>query len=87
MFCRRRSKHLEKMLKADVIEPSVSEWASNPVLVRKRDGSVRWYVDYIALTKVKKKDVFPLPLVEECIDSGYVMFGIQNLMPPGDIAR
>ena len=76
MFCRRRSKHLEKMLKADVIEPSVSEWASNPVLVRKRDESVRWCVDYIALTKVKKKDVFPLPLVEECIDSllGYVWY-------------
>ncbi|XP_078312834.1 uncharacterized protein LOC144619271 [Crassostrea virginica] len=29
-------KHLEKMLKADVIEPSMSEWASSPVLVRKK---------------------------------------------------
>ena len=62
-------KHLEKMLKADVIEPSMSEWASSPVLVRKRDGSVRWCVDYRALNKVTKKDVFPLPLVEECMDS------------------
>ncbi|KAK3093065.1 hypothetical protein FSP39_010650 [Pinctada imbricata] len=57
------------MIKAQVIEPSVSEWASPPVLIRKRDGSVRWCVDYRALNKVTKKDVFPLPLVEECLDS------------------
>ena len=58
------------MLKADVIEPLISEWASSPVLVRKkRDGSVRWCVDYRALNKVKKKDVFPLPLILECIDT------------------
>lgn len=68
-FAGEEEKHLEKMLKADVIEPSFSEWASPPVLVRKRDGSVRWCVDYRALNKVTKKDVFPLPLVEECMDS------------------
>ncbi|KAK3098425.1 hypothetical protein FSP39_019321 [Pinctada imbricata] len=75
-FAGEEEKHLEKMLKADVVEPSISEWASSPVLVRKRDGSVRWCVDYRALNKVTKKDVFPLPLVEECIDalSGNVWF-------------
>jgi hypothetical protein len=41
-FEEEEEKHIEKMLKTDVIEPSVSEWASSPVLVRKRDGSVRW---------------------------------------------
>ena len=61
--------HLDKMIKAGVIEPSLSEWASPPVLVRKRDGSVRWCVDYRALNKVTKKCVFPLPIVEECTDS------------------
>ena len=68
-FVGEEEKHLEKMIKAQVIEPSVSEWASPPVLIRKRDGSVRWCVDYRALNKVTKKDVFPLPLVEECLDS------------------
>ena len=34
--------HLDKMLKAGVIQSSVCEWASPPVLLRKRDGSVRW---------------------------------------------
>ena len=64
------------MLEAGVIEPSTSEWASPPVLIRKRDGNIRWCVDYRALNKVTKKDVFPLPLIEECIDtlSGNVWF-------------
>lgn len=60
-FAGEEEKHMEKMLKADVIEPSMSEWAASPVLVRKRDGTVRWCVDYRALNKVTKKDVFPLP--------------------------
>lgn len=62
-------KHLNKLLDAGVIEPSISEWASGPVLVRKKDGTLRWCVDYRALNKVTKKDVFPLPLVDECLDT------------------
>ncbi|XP_056003435.1 uncharacterized protein LOC130049612 [Ostrea edulis] len=41
--------HLDKMLEAGVIQPSSSDWASAPVLVRKKDGNVRWCVDYRAL--------------------------------------
>ena len=44
--------HLKKMLNASVIQESVSEWASSPVLIRKRDGSVRWCIDYRALNDV-----------------------------------
>ena len=62
-------KHLNKMLKAGVIEPSSSEWASAPVLIRKRDGTLRWCIDYRALNAVTKKDLFPMPLVEQCIDA------------------
>ena len=47
----------------------MSEWASSPALVQKRDGSVRWFADYRALNSITKKDVFPLPLIEECIDT------------------
>ncbi len=61
--------HLKKMLEAGVIEESTSEWASSPVLIRKRDGSVRWCIDYRALNKVTVKDVFPLPLVDDCLDT------------------
>lgn len=62
-------KHLNKLLGAGVIEPSTSEWASAPVLVRKKDGTLRWCIDYRALNAVTKKDVFPLPLVDECLDT------------------
>ena len=59
--------HLEKLLKAGVIEPSSSAWASPSVLVRKRDGSVRWYIDLRMLNDVIVKDCYPL--LQDCIDA------------------
>ena len=53
--------NLKKMLDAGVIKESVSEWASSPVLIRKRDSSVRWCIDYRALHDAAVKDTFPLP--------------------------
>lgn len=41
-FERKEEAHLQKMLDAGVIKPSISEWASAPVLVSKRDEGVRW---------------------------------------------
>ncbi len=67
-FVKEEEAHLQKMLDAGVIEPSMSDWSAAPVLVRKRDGSVRWCIDYRALNAVTVKDVFPLPLIEECTD-------------------
>ena len=57
------------MLDAKLIEPSVSEWASPPVLIRKRDGTVRYAIDYRKLNSVTENEVYLLPLIEECIDS------------------
>ena len=68
-FEKEEEKHLSAMLAAGVVRPSVSEWSSPPVLVRKKDGGVRWCIDYRQLNDVTKKDVFPLPLIEECIDT------------------
>ena len=68
-FAGEEEAQLKKMLGAGVIRPSVSEWASAPVLIRKRCGSVRWCVDYRALIALTIKDVFPLPLVDECLDT------------------
>lgn len=68
-FAGEEEKLLGKMLDAKLIEPSVSAWASPPVLIRKRDGTVRYAIDYRKLNAVTKKEVYPLPIIEECIDS------------------
>ena len=75
-FAEEEEEHLKKMIQAGVIEESNSDWASTPVLIRKRDGTVRWCIDYRGLNKVTIKDVFPLPLVDDCLDtlSGNVWF-------------
>ena len=68
-FAGEEEAHLNKMLKAGVIQESNSDWASAPVLIRKRDGSVRWCIDYRALNEKTVKDVFPLPLIDDCLDT------------------
>ena len=75
-FQEEEEKHLEKLLDIGVIEPSNSEWAAAPVLIRKKDGSVRYAIDYRALNNVTVKDAFPLPLIEDCFDS---LSGVQYL--------
>ncbi len=52
---------VEKMLRLGVIRPSVSPWASPVVLVRKKDGEIRFCVDFRALNRRTKKDTYPLP--------------------------
>ena len=68
-FEQEERKHLESMLRNGVIQPSMSEWASPPVLFRKKDGGVRWCIDYRGLNNVTVKDAFPLPRIEECLDT------------------
>jgi len=40
------SQHVDNMLKQGTIEPGLSPWASNVVLARKKDGSLRCCIDY-----------------------------------------
>lgn len=46
------------MLDDDVIHPSSSTCASPVVLVKKKDGTLRFRVDYVRLNAVTKKDVY-----------------------------
>ncbi|XP_060577320.1 uncharacterized protein LOC132734568 [Ruditapes philippinarum] len=57
------------MPKAGGVQDATSKWASAPVLIRKHDGSVRYCIDYRTLNKVTVKDVYPLPLVDDCMDT------------------
>ena len=60
---------VEKMLAGEVIEPSQGPWASPVVLVKKKDGTTRFCVDYRRLNAVTIKDAYPLPQVEDCLDT------------------
>jgi len=60
---------VKRQLEADVIEPTSSEWGFPVVLVPKKDGTLRFYVEYRLLNVVTKKDSYPLPRMDECIDS------------------
>ena len=58
-----------EMLNNDIIEASHSPWCSPICLVRKKDGTHRFCVDFRRLNSVTHKDAHPLPRIDESIDS------------------
>ena len=64
----RIQEHVEDILKKDVIDSSNSPWASPVVMVRKKDGSWRFCIDYRRLNAITKKDVYPLPRIDDALD-------------------
>ena len=61
--------HLKLMLDAGVIWPSNSPWCNAVVLVRKKDGSLHFCIDFRKLNSLTVKDSHPLPCICETLES------------------
>ena len=59
---------IDRMLEENIIQPSSSPWASGIVIVKKKDGTSRFCVDYRRLNDVTIKDAYPLPRIDESLD-------------------
>ena len=59
--------HVNKMLKQGVIQPSNSPWSSPVVLVKKKDNTIRFCIDYRKLNAITVKDTYPLPRIDEIL--------------------
>ena len=73
---------VSKMLGDDVIRPSKSPWASPVVLVKKKDGTTRFCVDYRKLNSITTRDVYPLPNIQDALDAlqGAKYFSLLDLV-------
>lgn len=63
------AQEIQRMLQQGLIEKAKGPWAFPVVLVRKKNGKLRFCVDYRPLNKVTKRDEYPLPRIDDMLDS------------------
>ena len=60
---------VQNMMEQKIIEPARSPWASNVVIVKKKDQTYRMCLDFRSLKLVTEKDAYPLPRTDACLDA------------------
>ncbi len=60
---------IKQMEKQGIIRPSNSPWASPICLVKKKSGKIRPCVDFRKVNLVTRKDAYPLPRINDCLDA------------------
>ena len=70
------------MLQQGLIHLSTSPSSSLVLLVKKRDGTWHFCVDYYTLDAITMKDRFPIPIIDELLDElgGACWFSKLNLL-------
>ena len=72
---------IDTLLQQEVIEPAQSPWASNVVIVQKKDGKFRMCIDYRSVNDVTRKDSYCTARVDTALDalSGSAWFSTLDL--------
>ena len=61
--------HIQEMLDEGAIWPSQSPWCNAVILVRKKDGTLRFCIDFRHLNACARKDSYPIPKCPETMES------------------
>jgi len=61
--------YIDESQQQGVIEKASSPWASNVVVVRKKDGTYRCCIDFRDVNELTKKDRYPLPRTDQCLEA------------------